>query len=456
MRTALISLVAAAFAAPLALAQQCTPAWDYSISNTGIPTGYIGALTVYQGDLIASGSFPSLGVIPGSGYVARYDFDSGSWQSLGAGLNAGPNNAFGTSFTEMNGELYIAGFFQNAGGVSGTRSLARWNGTDFLPVDTGWVLPNAGGPVHAVWSCTSSDFLGSPKVFFGGSFEELNGLPAAHVAMWDGTTATKIVTSMPTLVSSAGSINPLVTAMTVFDDGQGGGKQLYIGGRFNSVDGVPALTVARWNGSTWSLVGTNLGNTIITAEVDCMKVWNDELYIGGTNLRVNGALAQVAKWNGTTWTAVGQNPTGRIWSLETFDDGSVEKLYATGTPISGGINRFFRLEGNTWTVVGGGVDAQGIKLLNYDNKLYVAGSFANAGGQAAGRIAIRTSCLGSGCDPDVNQDGNADQGDVDYLINVVAGGANTTGIDPDFNADGNVDQGDVDSLINVVAGGVCP
>ncbi|MFA6045753.1 MAG: hypothetical protein WC718_12285, partial [Phycisphaerales bacterium] len=63
---------------------------------------------------------------------------------------------------------------------------------------------------------------------------------------------------------------------------------------------------------------------------------------------------------------------------------------------------------------------------------------------------------GTQCDPDVNQDGNADQGDVDYLVNVVAGGPNDTGIDPDFNQDGNVDQGDIDALINVVAGGACP
>ncbi|MFA6045719.1 MAG: hypothetical protein WC718_12115, partial [Phycisphaerales bacterium] len=59
------------------------------------------------------------------------------------------------------------------------------------------------------------------------------------------------------------------------------------------------------------------------------------------------------------------------------------------------------------------------------------------------------------CDADVNLDGNADQGDVDYLINVVAGGPNPTNIDPDFNRDGNVDQGDVDALINAVAGGGC-
>jgi hypothetical protein len=60
------------------------------------------------------------------------------------------------------------------------------------------------------------------------------------------------------------------------------------------------------------------------------------------------------------------------------------------------------------------------------------------------------------CDPDVNEDGNVDQDDVSYLINVVGGGPNPTGIDPDFNQDGNVDQDDISALINVVAGGPCP
>lgn len=64
--------------------------------------------------------------------------------------------------------------------------------------------------------------------------------------------------------------------------------------------------------------------------------------------------------------------------------------------------------------------------------------------------------IAGACDPDANQDGNVDQGDVDYVINVVAGGDNPTNFDADFNRDGNVDQGDVDTLINVVAGGNCP
>ena len=75
----------------------------------------------------------------------------------------------------------------------------------------------------------------------------------------------------------------------------------------------------------------------------------------------------------------------------------------------------------------------------------------------AARAWAECQLLGQcGCDPDLNRDGNADQGDIDYLINVVAGGANPTGIDPDFSGDGNVDQGDIDAVLNVIAGGECP
>lgn len=76
-----------------------------------------------------------------------------------------------------------------------------------------------------------------------------------------------------------------------------------------------------------------------------------------------------------------------------------------------------------------------------------------AGGAASFGFVIEPA---PGCDPDVNQDGNVDQDDVSYLINVVGGGDNPTGIDPDFNSDGNVDQDDVAALLNVVAGGDCP
>jgi hypothetical protein len=60
------------------------------------------------------------------------------------------------------------------------------------------------------------------------------------------------------------------------------------------------------------------------------------------------------------------------------------------------------------------------------------------------------------CDPDFNWDGNVDQEDVRYLINVIAGGTNETGRWADFNRDGNEDLDDVMALIDVIAGGNCP
>lgn len=75
---------------------------------------------------------------------------------------------------------------------------------------------------------------------------------------------------------------------------------------------------------------------------------------------------------------------------------------------------------------------------------------------AAVPLTIRFRVGVPACDADVNRDGAVDQGDVDYLLNVVAGGENPTGIDPDFDHDGAVGQGDVDAILDVVAGGACP
>jgi hypothetical protein len=86
-------------------------------------------------------------------------------------------------------------------------------------------------------------------------------------------------------------------------------------------------------------------------------------------------------------------------------------------------------------------------------------AWSGVGGGGSYIVNLTGACTvvtGPPCDPDVNQDGNVDQDDVAYLINVVGGGPNPTGIDPDFNQDGNVDQDDIAALINVVAGAPCP
>jgi len=60
------------------------------------------------------------------------------------------------------------------------------------------------------------------------------------------------------------------------------------------------------------------------------------------------------------------------------------------------------------------------------------------------------------CDPDVNCDGSADQGDLACLVLGIAGDPACLCQDPDFNRDGSADQGDIAALIAVIAGQACP
>ena len=134
--------------------------------------------------------------------------------------------------------------------------------------------------------------------------------------------------------------------------------------------------------------------------------------------------------NGATWhTAEAVTASSNAWVKATW------KLSDLGLTPTGQVKIRFIASDNTPSGNVGSVIEAAVDDLTITDRLCVAAPV---------------------CDPDLNQDGNADQGDIDYLVNAVAGGTNPTGIDPDFNHDGNVDQGDIDALVNVVAGGACP
>ncbi len=85
-----------------------------------------------------------------------------------------------------------------------------------------------------------------------------------------------------------------------------------------------------------------------------------------------------------------------------------------------------------------------------------AGKPAEAPDQGKDLPFLLLGVPGVPCDPDFNQDGNADQDDIACLAQVVAGDPSCSDADPDFNRDGNVDQDDIDALAQVVAGSPCP
>src|SRR5262249_35018354 len=137
-----------------------------------------------------------------------------------------------------------------------------------------------------------------------------------------------------------------VNALAVFDDG--GGPALYAGGSFTSMGGVPANSIAKWNGATWSPLGTGIRSPapFIFGVVYALAVYDGgsgaALYAGGFFGNAGGVSAiNIAKWDGATWSSLGSGiggafPSGNVYALTTYDDGGGAALYAGGSFGSAG------------------------------------------------------------------------------------------------------------------------
>src|SRR5262249_36630818 len=141
-------------------------------------------------------------------------------------------------------------------------------------------------------------------LYAGGTFTSAGGVPANRIAKWDGTSWSAVGSGV---VGAIFSLQPSVNALATFDDGSG--PALYAGGTFTSAGGVTADCIARWNGTSWSALGSGLsGGTQPAAR--SLAVFDDgsgaALFVGGGFQLAGGApAAGIAKWNGTSWSALG-------------------------------------------------------------------------------------------------------------------------------------------------------
>src|SRR5205807_1824428 len=77
-----------------------------------------------------------------------------------------------------------------------------------------------------------------------------------------------------------------------------GSGNLYIGGDFTAVGNVVANHVAKWNGNSWSSLGSGIDGSVFA-----LAVSGNELYAGGLFTNAGGGPANcVAKWNGSSWS----------------------------------------------------------------------------------------------------------------------------------------------------------
>jgi hypothetical protein len=177
-----------------------------------------------------------------------------------------------------------------------------------------------------------------------------------------------------------------VTAMVI--DGSG---NLYIGGNFTAVGDTIANFVAKWNGSSWSALGSGVnGPQPYNVEVNALAVSGATLYVGGYFTTAGGiAATNIAQWNGSSWLPLGLGMNGYVSALVV----SSGILYAGGGFTTAGgntVNCVAQWDGSRWSALGAGMRGTfpyvGALALS-GGTLYAGGYFTNAGGAAASSIA---------------------------------------------------------------------
>lgn len=327
----------------------------------------------------------------GTNAVASWAADAPRWSPLAEGFD-GSVNAF-AFFDDGSGEaLYAAGSFRTAGGVV-TDRIARWDGSAWDPVGTG-----LNGTVHAL---AVFDDGSGPALYAGGVFTRAGSTTANRVARWNGSSWTALSTG----------VNNAVNALCVYDDGTG--PALYAGGAFTVAGGtVPANRIARWDGSSWTAVGSPLPGQDpgVDGPVTALTVFDDgtgdSLYVGGLFSTADGTVvvSNIAEWDGTSWTALGAGVNGQVWSLTTFDIdflGPIDPVLVAGGDfiVAGGVtaNRIATWNGAAWAALGSGANGSVRALAQLDKgtdaALGAGGDFTSIGGITANRFAYWTGSV---------------------------------------------------------------
>jgi hypothetical protein len=128
-----------------------------------------------------------------------------------------------------------------------------------------------------------------------------------------------------------GGVDSDVSTFAVFDDRTGGGPALYVGGFISNAGGTPVNKIAKWDGFNWSALGSGVSNGQFSTSVYSLCVFDDgsgpALFVGGTFGNAGAAVANdIAKWDGSTWSGLGSGMNGSpahvVDALAVFDDGS--------------------------------------------------------------------------------------------------------------------------------------
>lgn len=314
----------------------------------------IRALAAHDGKLFAGGSFQT---ISGSSARVLACWDGTSWAANPTGLALASAGFEGVRTLLSDGStLWVGGVGLAIPGSTIARCIVRWDGTAWQ----GWA--SAGGRVLAL-AKRGADIIA------GGDFFDIGGVPAGRIAAFNGTTWRSI-----------NGANGMIQSLAVLGD------DLYAGGNFTTigVGPVAAAGIARWNGATWSALGSQTsGSTVVT---DLAVVGSEVMAVGAFSVMGSIAASNVARWSEGVWSSVGGVSTwfGARAMIE-WDGKIIAAGVSPGIPNTMGVPGAATVawDGKAWTTFGlPSTGAMPSSFVVVNGTLYAVGNVAVPGGIA--------------------------------------------------------------------------
>ena len=260
--------------------------WD-SLGSGVNDGGYVRTIQKYNGNIFVGGTFSQIGGVVSKGLAT---WDGIDWSFFGNFSHTG-SSGYVLDLYKYGSDLYIGGGFDSINGVPAF-GLARFDGINIF------IYPTIGPWFTAI---TSMAFYNG-ELYVGGNFDPGGGMN--DIAKFNGSN----------WVSVGGGFSggaTIVDDMIVFNG------ELYVSGHFLTSYGDPGNLIAKWNGSTWS----SLGSGLVGGNCFDLHIFNNELYVGGSIMNAGGIpVTNIAKWNGFNWSSTGSNIDAAVICFESIND----------------------------------------------------------------------------------------------------------------------------------------
>ena len=380
----------------------------------------INSIVVSGTDVYVGGNFSNVNnggvLLSAAAYIAKWN--GTDWSALGSNGAGGKSlNSAVSSLAVSGTDLYVGGQFTNVNNngtvLTAADYIARWDGANWSALGS-----NGAGEGSISGAYIAALAVSGTDLYVGGYFLDVNNngtvLTAAdRVAKWDGANWSAL--------GSNGSGNGSITSGTVYSLAASG-SDVYVGGQFTDVNNngtvlTSADWAVKWDGANWSALGSNgAGNGSLNNTAHSFFVMGTDVYVGGvfTNVNTNGtvlgAADYLAKWNGSSWSAIGSNGSGDGAILNNGGSFIMTIAMQGGNLLAGG--GFYDLsnggtvspqadflaqwDGANWSSLGtaangalvnGYASSQVYAIFVDDTDVYVGGQFENVSNHGVNLIA---------------------------------------------------------------------